>query len=110
MTNAKFAPARVVSTLGLSLLFSAALLAADKPEAEKPSSDSPLAAYPLKTCVVSGEKLGSMGKPIAYVHHEAGKPDRTVYLCCETCLDDFKESPAKFLAKLDAAAKAPAKK
>lgn len=57
------------------------------------------------TCVVSGEKLGSMGKPIQYVHKEAGKPDRIIQLCCATCIDDFKENPAKYLAKLDAAKK-----
>lgn len=46
-----------------------------------------------------------MGDAIKYVHREAGKPDRLVLFCCEGCIEDFKGDPAKFLAKLDAAAK-----
>jgi hypothetical protein len=57
--------------------------------------------YPLKTCVVSGEPLGSMGDSFQYTHKEAGKPDRLVRFCCEGCVDDFKKEPAKFLKKLD---------
>jgi len=66
------------------------------------------ANYPLKTCIVSDEPLGSMGDAVAYVHRAAGKPDRVIFLCCEGCTDDFKADPAKFLKKLDAAgSKAP---
>jgi hypothetical protein len=61
-------------------------------------------SYPLKKCVVSDEDLGSMGDAVAYVHHEAGKPDRVVFFCCEGCSDDFKKEPAKFLKKVDDAA------
>jgi YHS domain-containing protein len=61
------------------------------------------AAYPMKTCLVSGEELGGMGEPINYVHRPA---NRLVRFCCEGCVDSFKEDPAKFLAKLDEAAKA----
>ncbi len=61
---------------------------------------------PLKTCVVSGGKLGSMGKPVAYVHKQTGQPDRTVMFCCKGCIRKFENEPATFLAKLDAAAAA----
>lgn len=57
--------------------------------------------YPLKTCIVSGEKLGEMGKPFIYTHE-----GREVRLCCKSCLKDFKKDPAKYLKKLDAAEKA----
>jgi len=57
--------------------------------------------YPLTTCVVSGEKLGEMGKP--YVMKYKG---REVHLCCESCEKDFKKDPAKYLKKLDDAEKA----
>lgn len=68
------------------------------------AEDKPAApAYPLDTCVVSGEKLGEMGKPYEYVHKEDGKPDRVVMLCCKMCVGKFKKDPAKYLAKLDAA-------
>ncbi len=83
-------------------LFSAALLLAVPVLAQSsaaPKGDS----YPLKTCVVSDEKLE--GDIVKYVHKEAGKPDREVRFCCDGCIDDFKKSPAKFLAKLDAAGK-----
>jgi hypothetical protein len=65
------------------------------------------AAYPLDTCVVSGEKLeGDMGGPIDYIHKEAGKPDRLVRFCCKSCVKDFKKDPAKYLKKIDDAAMA----
>lgn len=59
-------------------------------------------AYPLDTCVVSGEKLeGDMGGPVDYVHKEEGKPDRLVRFCCKGCIKDFKKDPVKFLKKID---------
>lgn len=57
------------------------------------------AAYPLSSCVVTGEKLGSMGKP--YVHQQDGKE---VQFCCKSCLPKFSKDPAKYLKKLDDAA------
>ena len=60
-------------------------------------------AYPLDTCVVSGEKLGTMGKPYDYVHQQEGQPDRLVRLCCKGCLKDFKKDPARYLKLLDEA-------
>jgi len=68
------------------------------------------ANYPLKTCLVSDEALGSMGEAIAYVHRAAGQPDRVVFFCCAGCTDDFKADPAKYLKKVDEAAKAKAPK
>lgn len=66
-------------------------LAADKKDEKK--SD-----YPLTTCVVSDEKLGSMGKP--YVIKHEGKE---VQFCCKGCEKDFKKSPDKYLKKIEAA-------
>lgn len=51
--------------------------------------------YPLDTCAVSGEKLGSMGKPHVIVHE-----GQEIKFCCSGCEPDFKKEPAKFLAKL----------
>ena len=59
------------------------------------------AKYPMKTCVVSGKKLGSMGKPPEIV--VAG---RLVRFCCKGCVGMFQKAPASYIAKLDAAAKA----
>src|SRR5688572_25253548 len=46
-------------------------------------------AYPLDVCVVSGEKLGSMGKAPQYIYRVGGQPDRLVMFCCSGCEEDF---------------------
>ena len=61
--------------------------------------------YPLKVCVTSDEKLGSMGESPKYIYRVEGQPDRLVMFCCEGCEEDFLKAPAKHLAKLDAAKK-----
>lgn len=62
-------------------------------------------SYPLKTCVTSDEELGSMGDSPEYIYRVKGQPDRLVIFCCKGCDEDFLKEPAKYLAKLDAAAK-----
>ncbi len=59
------------------------------------------ADYPLGTCPVSGEKLGSMGEPLDVV---AGH--RLFRFCCGGCLEKFHANPQAVVAKVDAAAKA----
>ncbi|MDR1011895.1 MAG: hypothetical protein LBM04_12370 [Opitutaceae bacterium] len=76
--------------------------AADCPKHDAAAKKTAFADAGAKTCPVSGEKLGSMGEPRAYTHKEAGKPDRTILLCCEMCVKSFVENPAKYLARLDA--------
>lgn len=61
--------------------------------------------YPMTVCLTSDEKLGSMGDNAEFIYREKGKPDRLLIFCCDGCEDDFKKEPAKYLAKLDAAAK-----
>jgi len=75
-------------TVFCCVAFSGMALAADAP------------AYPLKTCVVSGEKLGTMGKP-AVLNHEGTE----VQFCCKACIKDFNKDPKKYLALLEAAKK-----
>jgi hypothetical protein len=101
-----------------SLLLSAAVVIAAGPAFGQSANDKKAAPqtetemiakartnYPMKTCLVSDEALGSMGDAVAHVHRAAGKPDRVIFLCCEGCIDDFKADPAKFLKKVDDAAK-----
>ncbi len=58
--------------------------------------------YPLKTCIVSGEKLdGDMGKPYVFV-----RDGQEFKLCCKSCLKDFNKEPAKYVKKLAEAQKA----
>jgi hypothetical protein len=83
--------------------------AAEKKEltpAEKELIAKARASYPMKKCLVSDEDLGSMGEAEPYIYHQAGKPDRVVFVCCEGCIDDFKADPAKYLKKVDDAAAA----
>jgi YHS domain-containing protein len=58
------------------------------------------AAYPLKSCVVSGEPLGSMGDPIDMV-----VGGRLVRLCCKGCVDKLNADPVGYLAKVPASGK-----
>ena len=58
-------------------------------------ADTAAKAYPLKTCVVSGEELGKMGEPVRIVHE-----GQEIKFCCKSCEPEFKKDPAKFLAKL----------
>jgi len=67
-------------------------LAADQKSDAKPKP------YTLKTCVVSGEKLGEMVKPVMYVHE-----GREIKFCCKDCIKDFKKDPAKYVKKIDEA-------
>lgn len=107
---------RLTSAL-LALVLAAGLLAAEKHDktadaakkltpAETALIAKARASYPLKTCLVSDEPLGSMGEAAPYIHRVAGQPDRVVFVCCDGCIDDFKAAPAKFLVKIDDAAKA----
>ncbi len=62
------------------------------------SSASPAAPvpYPLETCLVSGEELGSMGDPVVLVHE-----GREIKFCCDRCEPKFREDPEKYLSQLD---------
>ncbi len=107
---------RILLFAALLALAATDLTAGDSPVPVKPSTDpavpsseaSTKESYPLTTCVVSGEPLdaGHAGGSFDYLHKEAGKPDRLVRFCCKACLKDFKKDPAKYLAKIDAAAAA----
>ena len=55
------------------------------------------APYPLATCVVSGEKLDEMGKPVV-INHKGTE----VRFCCNACVKKFNEDPSKYLVKLQA--------
>ena len=54
------------------------------------------AAEAQGVCPVSGERLGTMGKPF-----KVTVKGRDVFLCCDGCKDEFEKNPDKFFAKLD---------
>lgn len=51
--------------------------------------------YPLKTCLVSGEKLGEMGAPVVYVYE-----GQEYKFCCKSCLKKFEADPTKYSKEL----------
>lgn len=67
-----------------------------------PMSDSKTNAVPdrLKTCPVSGDKLGEMGKPYVFIYN-----GQEVKLCCSGCKRDFGKDPAKYMKLIRAADK-----
>ena len=90
MKSIKCLLAHVLALAVLAGPFSAT--AADQKTKPKPKP------YPLKTCVVTGEKLGGMGE--AYTFEYEG---REIKLCCKSCLKDFKKEPAKYIKKIEEA-------
>jgi len=87
-----------------ALLWSAMAMAEEKtagPEAGKKETEKEKinrSGYPLKTCVVTGLELGSMGDSIIHQYEK-----REVRFCCAGCIPKFEEAPEKYLAKLDEA-------
>jgi YHS domain-containing protein len=63
------------------------------------AKDKKLKPYPLKTCIISGDKLGEMGDPFVYEYE-----GREIKFCCKGCLKDFKKDPAKYIKMIDEAA------
>ena len=97
-----------------SLCFTAPAFAdgSARKESGPAASAAAKAAYPLTTCVVSGDVLaddGPMGPPVDYIYKQKGKPDRLVRFCCDSCIDDFNQDPQKYLKMIDDAAAAKAK-
>ncbi len=74
----------------LALAFLAAPLTGLSAEEKKKAKP-----YKLDTCLVSDEKLDSMGKPYVFTYK-----DQEIKLCCKGCLKAFNKEPEKFLKKL----------
>jgi YHS domain-containing protein len=81
---------KTITSLTLSAVFLAAPLAGWAAE-KKAENVKP---YPLNTCVVSGEKLGEMGKPYEFTYE-----GREIKLCCKSCRKKFDKDPAKYVKK-----------
>ena len=78
----------------------------EKPEEEDPFSDPEViealekltdaekdSVKEQRMCPVGEQILGSMGAPLKLDHN-----GQTIWVCCEGCIDLFKESPDKYLA------------
>jgi YHS domain-containing protein len=91
----------MIASAILVAAFLAAPLAGLAADARANTKEKKPKPYPLETCVVSGEKLGGdMGEPYVFTYE-----GREIKLCCKSCKKDFDKAPAKFVAKVDEAAK-----
>mgnify|MGYP000194558028 CR=1 FL=1 len=81
--------------LAAVVLFSASCSKQESAEARAPSANAVI-PYSLDTCLVSGEKLGSMGDPVV-IQHEGHE----IKFCCDSCVPKFKKEPASYLEKLE---------
>jgi YHS domain-containing protein len=61
------------------------------------SAEAEAKPYPLDYCLVTGDKLGEMGKPIVIVYR-----GQEFKFCCSDCPPKFKEDPEKYMKKLTA--------
>lgn len=81
----------ILAALALAL----ALASCSKPAPPPESRKQPPGGYPLTTCLVSGEELGSKGNPVTLDYSGT-----VVKFCCKECLPKFNADPQKYLAKL----------
>lgn len=84
---------RIISrtaALAAALITTTAIAQPGEGHGKSGASDVPK-TYPLKTCVVSDEKLGEHGKAVKVSHDGTD-----VYLCCKDCVKDFNKDPEKF--------------
>jgi YHS domain-containing protein len=79
-----------------SILTAIALFALPSLFAAETGKKEEVKPYKPDTCIVSGEKLGEMGKPYVFVHE-----GQEIKLCCKSCLKKFDKEPAKYLKKLE---------
>jgi YHS domain-containing protein len=80
-----------------TILILGGLVVAAEPEAgvdKKAKEDT----YPLTTCIVSGQQLGSMGEPFVYTHE-----GREIRFCCAGCVKRFEKDPDAYMKKMDQA-------
>ena len=59
------------------------------------SASAGVKPYLKKTCIVSGNKLGSMGIPVRMV-----REGQEIKFCCKPCIKKFNVDPTKYLSKL----------
>ena len=60
--------------------------------------------YPSDVCIVSGNKLGSMGTPVTIIYN-----GQEVKFCCKPCVAKFNRNPEKYLKKIAPKEEAPKK-
>lgn len=77
------------------LAITALTLALTSCQTTPPVATGSAKAYAKSTCIVTGNRLGSMGDPVSYIHE-----GQEIKVCCSPCIKKFKANPEKFLADL----------
>lgn len=77
------------------ILILLALLATLPSCSSTPATSSNLKPYPMKTCIVTDNALGSMGDIITTTHG-----DQEIKFCCKPCVKKFAANPDKYLRKI----------
>ncbi len=67
------------------------------------AEEGPVKPYPFPDCIISEEKLGSLGKPIALIYE-----GQEIKVCCRDCKKTFEKNPIKAMAKFEVAVRAQA--
>ena len=52
--------------------------------------------YPFDFCIVSNDKLGSLGKPIGFAYK-----GQEIKVCCRDCKNDFDKDPELYMKRLE---------
>jgi hypothetical protein len=104
---------RLMTLMALAGLLSVGLVVrAEEKKDEAKKEEAKKDAYPLKTCIVTGDELGEMGEPIKYLYKDAQGNSREIRFCCKNCIKKFERNPARYLKVMDdavaKAAKTPA--
>lgn len=81
--------------LSLILIAAAAAILPSCASTDSPAGASGVKRYPLNTCIVTDNELGSMGEIITKTYGT-----QEVKFCCKPCVKKFEANPGKFLAKL----------
>ena len=65
-------------------------------DAPAAGTNAPVKPYPLKYCIVSGDKIGGdMGSPVTNNYH-----GQQIIFCCKDCVKDFNKAPDKYLKEI----------
>lgn len=86
----------ILAMTALALLAgSSTLIQAADTNSTGSSTNTVVKPYPLDICLVSGDTVGAMGKPIVLVYQ-----GQEIKFCCADCPPDFKKDPEKYMKKL----------
>jgi len=82
------------TVLKVVCVFALCIAAVDAKEKKK-ESKSTAVKYPLTTCIITGNDLGTMGHPITKIYN-----GQEVKFCCKPCVAEFEKNQEQYLSKI----------